>query len=199
MSVQLLEIPSSEQHLILDYVSWEQYENLLAIFGEDFPALRLSYLDGILEIMTNSPEHEKIKTTIGLLIEAYFQATRTKFIGMGSATFRKQAQRRGLEPDECYCIGVEKEVPDLAIEVVISRGNIDKLEIYRGLGIKEVWFWQKGKFSLYHLRGEQYEAIAQSELLPHLDISLLANYVRPSEQFEAVMEFREQLFTLPQS
>ena len=183
----------AEQRIVLHGVSWQQYENLLSAFGEDFPALRLNYLEGVLEIMTNSPEHEKIKTTIGLLIEAYFQETRTRFVGMGSATFRREAKRRGLEPDECYCLGKEKEVPDLAIEVVITSGNIDKLDIYQGLGVTEVWFWERGQFFLYYLRGDKYEPISRSKLLPDLDISLLTDCVRPSEQFDAVMDFRDAL------
>ncbi len=183
----------AEQRIVLHGVSWQQYENLLSAFGEDFPALRLNYLEGVLEIMTNSPEHEKIKTTIGLLIEAYFQETRTRFVGMGSATFRREAKRRGLEPDECYCLGKEKEVPDLAIEVVITSGNIDKLEIYQGLGVTEVWLWERGQFFLYYLRGDKYEPLSRSKLLPELDISLLTDCVRPSEQFDAVMDFRDAL------
>ncbi|MEZ2239509.1 hypothetical protein [Microcoleus sp.] len=47
-----------EQRVVLEGVSWQQYELLLATFGDDFPALRLSYLEGMLEIMSTSPLHE---------------------------------------------------------------------------------------------------------------------------------------------
>ena len=46
-----------------------------------------------------------------MLLEAYFQETRTRFWGLGSTTFRIQAKKGGTEPDECYCIGTEKEFP----------------------------------------------------------------------------------------
>ena len=186
-------IAPPEQRVVLEGVSWQQYEGLLAILGNDFPALRLSYLEGSLEIMTNSPLHEELKKTIGMLLETYFQITRTRFHGIGSATFRKAAKQRGLEPDECYCLGHKKEVPDLAIEVVVSQGLVDKLEIYRGLGIAEVWVWQAGTFTLYHLRTEGYEQVPASKLLPNCDINLLASYVKPEEQFDAVMAFRAAL------
>ncbi|NJL99872.1 MAG: hypothetical protein HC924_14225 [Synechococcaceae cyanobacterium SM2_3_2] len=39
---------------------------------------------------------------------------------------------------ECCCLGGKKELPDIAIEVVLSSGLVNKLEIYRGLGIPEV-------------------------------------------------------------
>ena len=181
-----------EQRVVLEGVSWQQYEILLATLGDNFPNLRLSYLAGTLEIMTTSPEHEELKTTIALLIEAYFQETRTRFHGIGSATFRKAARQRGLEPDECYCLGQKKEFPDIAIEVVLSSGTVDKLEIYRGLEVTEVWFWEN-QFSIYHLRSTQYELISRSELLPELDLALFTNHVRPDDQFDAVMEYREIL------
>ncbi|KZL47719.1 hypothetical protein A2T98_21760 [Nodularia spumigena CENA596] len=42
------------------------------------------------------------------------------------------------------------------------------------MGVPEVWFWQNNKFSLYYLRGNKYEQINQSQLLPDLDLNLLA-------------------------
>jgi Uma2 family endonuclease len=189
----------AEQRLLLEGVSWQQYELLLATLGDDFPALRLSYLEGSLEIMTTSPLHEELKTTIGMLMEAYFQETRTRFHGIGSATFRKMAKQRGLEPDECYCLGQKKEFPDLAIEIVLTSGLVDKLEIYRGLGVKEVWVWEAEQFRIYHLREDGYEQLSISELLPNCDIQLLASYVKPEEQFDAVMAFREHLRSQPPS
>ncbi len=183
----------TEQRVRLENVSWQQYESLLSTLGEDFPALRLSYLCGTLELMTNSPLHEELKTIIGMLIEAYFQETRTRFHGIGSATFRNLSQQRGLEPDECYCLKEKKEFPDLAIEVVLSSGVVDKLAIYEGLGVTEVWVWEAEKFTLYHLRPDGYEKVAASELLPNCDITLLARYVQPQDQFDAVMAYRDQL------
>lgn len=185
-----------EQRVLLEGVTWQQYELLLTTLGDNFPALRLSYLAGTLEIMTNSPLHEELKTMLGLLIEAYFQETRTRFHGIGSATFRKAAQQRGLEPDECYCLGQKKEFPDLAIEVVVSSSLVDKLEIYRGLGVTEVWVWQVDRLTIHHLRADRYECLERSELLPECDIALLCRYVQPDAQFDAVMAFREQLRTL---
>ncbi|WP_019499316.1 Uma2 family endonuclease [Pseudanabaena sp. PCC 6802] len=199
MSFQLLEKsqiqPIAEQRVVLEGVSWQQYESLLATLGDEFPGLRLSYLEGTLEIMTTSAEHEELKTIIAMLMETYFQVTRTRFHGIGAATFRKVAKQRGLEPDECYCLAQKKEFPDIAIEVVLSSGSVDKLEIYRGLEVPEVWFWQNGRFAIYHLRSHGYELVNQSELLPDLDLALLSSYVRPAEQFDAVMEYRTALQT----
>jgi Uma2 family endonuclease len=190
---QTLPEPPVEQRVVLEGISWQQYEILLATLGDNFPALRLSYLEGILEIMTTSPLHEELKSIIRMLLEIYFQEFRLRYHCIGSATFRKTAAQRGLEPDECYCLGQKKEFPDLAIEVVISSGLVDKLEIYRGLGIREVWVWETGRFRIYHLRTSGYERLERSELLPDCDIELLASYIKPEEQFDAVMAFRDVL------
>jgi Uma2 family endonuclease len=194
MNPQMLtqsDIQPAEQRLVLEGISWQQYEILLATLGDNFPNLRLNYLEGTLEITTNSPEHEELKKVIGMLLEAYFQETRTRFHALGSATFRKAMKLRGLEPDECYCLGAKKEFPDLAIEIVLTSGIVNKLEIYQGLGVTEVWQWQEGQFVIRHLRSTGYEQILNSELLPNLDIQLLASYVNPTEQFDTVMAFRD--------
>ncbi|MEL6397816.1 MAG: Uma2 family endonuclease [Cyanobacteria bacterium J06607_6] len=181
----------TEQRVLLHGVDWERYTALLEVLGDNFPTLRLSYLEGTLEIMTNSPEHEDLKKMIGMLVEAYLQETRTRFHAGGSTTFRQAAKQRGLEPDECYCFGAKKEFPDLAIEVVITSGLVDKLEIYRGLGVTEVWQWQPETFSIYRLQPSGYARVNASELLPDLDFQLLAAHVQPENQFDAVMDFRD--------
>ena len=185
-----------EQRLILNSVTWEQYETLRATL-DDFPGLRMTYLKGTLEIMTPSPEHEFDKKTIARLIEIYALEMDIDLSGYGSTTFRKQAKERGLEPDECYCFGQLKEFPDIALEVVISSGGIDKLDVYQGLQVPEVWFWKNNQFSLYRLRQQGYELISQSEFLPELDFSVLAQYVRYPSQTQAVKAYRDTLRQLP--
>jgi Uma2 family endonuclease len=135
-------LPPEEQRLVLEGVTWEQYDALVALFMNQFPALRMTYLEGTLELMTTSPEHERLKTIIARLIEAFAEELDVELNGYGSATFRKEAAARGLEPDECYCLGELHDVPDIALEIVLTSGGIDKLEVYQGLGVQEVWFWR---------------------------------------------------------
>ena len=181
-----------EERFLTTGVNWPQYERLLAMLGDRAP-YRLTYLEGRLEIMSPSREHELLKKNISRLLEAYFEETRTRFWGLGSTTFRRQAQQGGTEPDECYCLGEEKPLPDLALEVVVTSGGIDKLEVYRRLGVREVWFWHNQRFDVYHLHGEQYMQQSQSTLLPHLDLTMLAIYAVKSEPLEALLEYRGRL------
>jgi Uma2 family endonuclease len=119
---------------------------------------------------------------------------------MGSSTIKKQLKQAGVEPDECYCIGEKKNIPDLTIEVNITSGSIDKLEIYRRLEVAEVWIWQFNRLRLYRLREETpskfldtygYEQITSSELLPGLNIALLEQCVQISDDIEAIDQFEQ--------
>lgn len=196
MTASLLNIPpslpSAEQRLVLEGVTWQQYEALVTLFMNQFPALRMTYLEGSLELMTTSPEHERLKTIIARLIEAFAEELDLDLNGYGSATFRQEAAARGLEPDECYCLGELQAVPDIALEIALTSGGIDKLKVYQGLGVKEVWFWEKQQLSLYGLTetGDTYEALERSQLLPKLDVALLASYVESSRQTQAVKAYR---------
>lgn len=177
--------------LILRGVSWSQFESLEAAF-ESVGGIKFAYLDGILEIMTVSPEHEESKSTIGLLLEAYLREKGIRFYVKGGPTLGSKELGARKEPDESYNLQSKKAIPDLAIEVVFTSGGIDKLQLYKRLGIPEVWFWEDGVLSIYYLR-EEYEKVDRSELLPELDIALLVRYVTYFDQYDAVTEFIKAL------
>ena len=181
-----------EERFLTTGADWQQYESLLTTLG-DSARYRVTYLEGVLEIMSPSRQHELQKKNISRLLEAYFEETRTRFWGLGSTTFRRQEQRGGTEPDECYCLDEEKTFPDLAIEVVITGGGIDKLEVYRRLGVKEVWFWQNQQFEVYHWQGQQYALSPRSVVLPNLDLAVLAEYAVKSDPLAALLAYRQRI------
>lgn len=84
-------------------------------------------------------------------------------------------------------------MPDLAIEVVWTSGGIDKLEIYRRLGVGEVWIWKESRIEVHVLRQQQYQQEAGSALFPDLDMSLLASFLDRPTALQAVKAFRQAL------
>jgi Uma2 family endonuclease len=86
-------------------------------------------------------------------------------------------------------LGEKKQNPDLAIEINITSGSIDKLEKYKRFQITEVWFWENNQLSLYRLRDDNYEQICRSELLPELNVNLFATCVLMPSILEARTEF----------
>jgi len=145
----------------------------------------MTYLDGMLELMSPSSLHEDAKTIIARLIEVWAMERDVDLRGFGSTTFRRKAKKRGLEPDECYKLGKlgDNAVPDIAIEVLVSKRLVDKLAVYAGLGVPEVWEWRpRTKTIVVHrLVGEAYERRERSEILPDLDIAQLSTFVKPGE------------------
>lgn len=178
----------------IEGATWADFQRLLELRGEH-PVPRFAYLEGRLEIMSPSRSHEHIKSMIGRLVEAWCAERGIDIMPYGSWLLESKQHARGVEPDECYVLGevTEPEVPELAIEVVWSSGGIDKLELYRKLGVREVWFWMNERLHLYALRGNAYEPIARSEVLPGLDHELLLRFVDSLSVTKAVREFRAAL------
>ena len=184
---------SVDQRVILPNANWSDYEAALKMRGES-SAVRISYLEGVLEFMSPSRDHEMLKKKWARLLEAYCEELGIDLHAFGSWTLKKRKKERGAEPDECYSLDADAKVPDVAIEVIWTSGGLDKLEIYRLLGVREVWIWQRGKISLHSLRGDNYERIQTSQFLPQIDLALLTRLLNePSTQPEAVRELRKLL------
>jgi Uma2 family endonuclease len=186
-------VRAEDQRVMLRQVGWEDFEEILRIRA-DQAGVRLTYLDGVLELMSPSIDHEGVKTTVARLLEAYAEERGIPMNGFGSWTLKRAARARAVEPDECYSLGEGRPAkPDLAIEVVWTSGGIDKLEVYRGLGVGEVWLWRDGAIEVHVLAGEGYERRERSALLPELDLPELARHVDPESQTEAVRRYRGTL------
>jgi Uma2 family endonuclease len=177
-------------------VTFREYEALLEMRG-DSSVPRVAYLEGVLELMTPSRYHENDKTRFGRLLEAWAEETGIELEGVGSWTLKNSKEERGAEPDECYTIGrvpeSDDDRPDVAIEVIWTSGGINKLEIYRKLGVREVWFFERGTLRFFALRTDQYEAISQSELLPGVDPELFIRCMAEPSQVAAVRALRAEL------
>src|SRR5262249_15307349 len=145
-------VPTADRRIFFHDMPWSDFEAMLAMRG-DRSAPRMAYLDGVLEIMSPSRGHEGTKSIIGSLVELFALETGLVLSAYGGWTLKDDPELAGLEPDECYIIGPDqsKDRPDLAIEVIWTSGGIDKLEIYRRLGVREVWFWEDDELSVYVL------------------------------------------------
>jgi Uma2 family endonuclease len=181
-----------DQRVILGGIDWWQFEAFLAIRG-DRAGVRVTYLEGELEIMSPSRTHEALKTLIARLLEAYADETGLVFEGYGSLTMRNAPNQRAIEPDECYAVGAAKESPDLAVEVIWTHGGLDKLDVYRGLGVREVWIWRKDQLKAYELRGGAYVEVSQSVVIPGLSPSFIAGFLDWETQTEALRKMRVAL------
>lgn len=162
-------------------------------FVEKRGGARVSYLDGLLEVMTLSLEHESRKSHIGQFVELYLDHIGIEFFSHGSATLEKELKSAGKEPDESYCFHEQKKNPDLVIEVAITRGGIDTLELYRRWQIPEVWIWQKNRLHVFVFDGTKYHPAEASRWFPKLNLALLETCARMESTSEARRKFRQAL------
>ena len=185
-------VDEPDQRVILGGIDWSQYETFLGILG-DRAGVRVTYLEGLLEIMSPSQTHELLAKLIARLLEAYADEKELIFEGYKSMTIRNAPKERGIEPDECYAVGGPKDSPDLAVEVIWTHGGLDKLDVYRGLGVREVWLWKKRELRAYELRGNTYVEISQSVVIPGLAPSFIQQFLDCETQTEAVRKLRSAL------
>jgi Uma2 family endonuclease len=184
-----------DQRLLLRGVRWNTY--LLLNDAVEDPGVRMAYCEGELEIMTLGRTHELYKTMIGRLLELFAVERDVPLHGYGSMTLREEMKARGIEPDECYSFGRPLvDFPDLAIEVVVTHGGLDKLRIYAGLGVREVWRFEDGAFTIHRLRDGVYGRASKSRLVPDMSFDVLASFVVREDQPVAMREFRAWARTL---
>jgi Uma2 family endonuclease len=188
--------PYEDHFIVLSGASWDDYQRILKIRG-DRSAPRIAYSGGLLEIMSPSLDHESIKSLIGRLTEVFCLETGVEFTTAGSWTIKDKKKKVGVEPDECYIFGElparrRPRRPDLAIEVIWTSAGIgSKLDLYRALGVREVWSWRRGVITPYVLRGSAYRKAERSQVLPNISLTELARYLDRPTTSQAIRDFRD--------
>jgi len=181
---------SEDQYLVKQAVTWEQFKALQSAFAE-IGGVRMTYCDGVLEIVGTGRWHEKITALLGLLLGMYFGLKRIRFVATGAYTQELKGSTE-FQADLSYNFGAEKDVSDLCIEIVVTSGGTKKLRKYQLVGVPEVWFWQEGKISIYTLQNGEYVKISDSNCLPELDISHLEQCLLMDSQLNSFLAFQER-------
>ncbi len=202
---QLTLSPGSQ--LLVNHVNWLMFENILAELGET-TAARLSYSNGLLEIMAPLPEHEVGKVVIGDLIKTILEALDINFWSLGSVTLKNKNITQAVEPDDCFYIEHEAIVrgkprldlsedppPDLAIEIdITSRTHFNN---YEQLGVPELWRYDGKTLEIQVLQEGCYQVSKTSLHFPQLSlIEAIPYYVERSKVIgrnATMREFRRWL------
>src|SRR5689334_9437733 len=96
---------SHEDHMVvIRNAAWSDYQRLLELRG-DRSVPRMAYLEGALQLMSPSQDHESLKSVIGRLVEVWCLENGIEFSAFGSWTLESKDDERGAEPDECYVFG----------------------------------------------------------------------------------------------
>jgi len=186
-------LSSPAQRVVLNHVSWETYESLLADHL-DCSSPRFTYDRGMLEIMSPSAEHEEANRTIATLVEVVAEELRIRFRNLGSTTFRREDLKRGFEPDSCFYIQSVERIrgkkkidltidppPDLIIEIDITSESLAKLPIYAKIGVPEIWRYESERVIILKLEGDGYIESDESLALPGVTSAVLSGFIEDSD------------------
>jgi Uma2 family endonuclease len=180
---------------VLHGIPWSLYCALRE--ATEGQGVRLTYLDGALEIMSPSELHEESAKLLARLLETWATEHDVDLRGYKSTTWRSEPSTAGAEADECYKLGpLAGGMPDIVIEVTVSRSDL-KLQTYCRLGIREVWQWspELRRAVVRELHNGQYRERDGSAVLPDLDLQQLASFVRPGENHTRLVRAYRQTFT----
>jgi len=192
MTTTLERLEGLDEPILIDELSWREFKAVEQLLSR--PGVRLSFLDGVLEIRRMpGRKHETAKQRISTLVDLYLEYAGIDFTPTGSVTLESETGRVKREADLSYELGPNREFPDLAVEVVVTSGGINKLEAYKRLEIPEVWFWENGALRMYSLGADGYAEVDRSFVLPELDIVLLARCINIENHLQAMREFKQTI------
>lgn len=192
MTTTLEKLERVDEPILIDELSWREFKAVEQLLSR--PGVRLSFLDGVLEIRRMpGRKHETAKQRISTLLDLYLEYAGSDFTPTGSVTLESETGMVKREADLSYELAVNRERPDLAVEVVVTGGGINKLEAYKRLEIPEVWFWENGRLRIYSLGADGYAEVDRSFVLPELDIVLLVRCINIENHLQAMREFRQAI------
>lgn len=211
--VDQIEDDLAEGPIVLEGVSWETYESLLRDLDEAGQHKRITYDQGRMAIVSPLPRHEKWKSLLGCFVEAIADARQIPVSTYGQTTWKRKAKRRGLEADECFYIQHELQMrgkldidlkqdppPDLCIEIDLRRTPIDKLAVYAGLEVPEIWHMSRGRIEVALLQADKsYRDSQGSAAFPFLkpaDLKQFLDRFGETDQNSLLRQVREWAKTL---
>ena len=173
-----------ERRVVYRGVDWSFYEQLVDSIPESSP-IHVDYDGKDLEVMSKGWEHDRSKRRLGRIVDIVAEEYGIPFDGNGETTWKRPDVGRGLEADESFYFQPEKLAaaaesasrrsndiadypnPDLAIEVDISRPQVDRPGIYAALKVTEVWRFDGEQVVIERLTPQGvYESVETSGFLP---------------------------------
>jgi Uma2 family endonuclease len=179
---RLTEIP--DRRVVFRGVDWSFYEQLVDSIPESSP-IRVDYDGKDLEVMAKGREHDRFKRRLGRIVDIVAEEYEIPFDGNGEMTWKRPGLGRGLEADESFYFQPEKLAaaaeadsrrskdvadypnPNLAIEIDISRPQVDREDIYAALRVPEIWRFDGDEFVIERLTPQgNYAPVEASGFLP---------------------------------
>ena len=200
-------IESPETRIVLENVRWETFLELSEQRRGSVP--RMTYDNGVLEMMSPRRQHENIGRLIGRIIETYSEVLEIEIQSVASTTFKRKELKKAFEADESYYVQHAEQIrpkeeldlavdppPDLVVEVEITSSAIQKFKLFAAMGVPEVWRHDGDHLEMFRLQGGVYEAIDSSHALQGLSAATINGVLRRRFDFgetALIREFRQSI------
>jgi Uma2 family endonuclease len=165
--------------MVLENVAWETYVELADQRSGSIP--RMTYDNGVLEMMSPKREHENIGRLIGRIVETYSELMDIEIISVASVTVKRSDLAKAFEANESYYVTHaaqllgKKELdfavdppPDLVIEVELTSSAIRKMQLFAAMHVLEVWRHDGESLQMHRWLDGTYQKIESSVQLPGL-------------------------------
>lgn len=183
---------TADDCVVLRQVSWDTYERLLAD-DEERRVPRMTYDQGLLELVKPTMGHEVDAGAIALLVAIVTATLGIPIRNVGSTTFRREDLQRGFEADTSFYIQSEERIrgqreadlavdppPDLVLEMEMCRSEIDKLELFASMGVQEVWRCDGRRVTIFDLDRDHDRESSTSLAIPALTSDVLTRFLLES-------------------
>jgi Uma2 family endonuclease len=179
---QLAAVP--DQRVLFPNVDWSFYERLVDSIPES-SNIHVDYDGKDLEIMAKGKRHERFNWLLGRFVDIVTEELDIACEPLGETTWKRVKVSRGLEADQCYYFLAEKleadalasergsdditdyPNPDLAVDVDLSRPQVDRAGIYAELAVAEVWRFDGRDLVIERLTAAKtYVSVENSQFLP---------------------------------
>lgn len=191
----------SEQRVVLDNVSWQQFENLLTELSNNRSA-RFCYDQGRLEMMTPTEEHDRCRKLIESLLLVLVDETYLKLVTFNDTVLKRRDLKLGVDPDACFYIQhatqmqaksaidlAQDPLPEVILEVALTPSALNKLPLYAALGLPEVWLYKNDPsnkplertLQIYQLQGDRYWVSPHSSVFPFLPAARVLEFIEQSD------------------
>jgi Uma2 family endonuclease len=171
--------PEPETRMVLENVAWETYVELADQRRGSIP--RMTYDNGVLEMMSPKRDHENMACLIGRIVETFSELKDIEIISVASVTVKRSDLAKAFEADESYYVTHaaqllgKKELdfavdppPDLVIEVELTSSAIKKMQLFAAMHVLEVWRHDGESLQMHRWLDGAYQQIESSVQLPGL-------------------------------
>jgi len=182
------------ERVVLHDLSWDLYDRLLGELG-DSPSTRLTYDNGLLQIMVISAAHDAPNRTLASIVSIVAEETGTDLCNLGSTTMQRPDLLKGFEPDSCFYFRdaayvrgrneidlLRDPAPELIIEVDVSSSSLNRFPIFAAVGVAEVWHYSRETVTIHTLHDGAYVIASNSRAFPLVTAEKLTELTNDSRQ-----------------